>query len=217
MRSTFISTHLLLSAASSTSALTRGIDVVYAIAPAHSAAITSATLRMPAFAGCVKLAQVLPPHTVLQHIVHLRVPLTLFLQRWLAAECMGGCIPHNALELLCASVCASGCRCMTFFVVAFFVFCFKTPLLWLQAAFDSMGRVHALARPHGAHGFCGAGNEATHFGPSLSVVILECRCSQSILHRHGPHPLPPRTQSQPHQLQPRLPLQPPSNTLMFVR
>jgi U3 small nucleolar RNA-associated protein 22 len=74
-------------AASSTSALTRGIDVVYSITPAHSAAMTSATLRMPALAGCVKLVQ-----------------------RWLASECMSGCIPHAALELLCASTCAVGCR-----------------------------------------------------------------------------------------------------------
>jgi U3 small nucleolar RNA-associated protein 22 len=74
-------------AASSTSALTRGIDVVYSIAPAHSAAVTSASLRMPALAGCIKLAQC-----------------------WLAAECMGGSIPHPALELLCVVACAGGCR-----------------------------------------------------------------------------------------------------------
>ncbi len=74
-------------APSSTSALTRGIDVAYTITPAHSAAITAAALRLPALAGCIKLAQ-----------------------SWLAAECMDGCIPHAALELLCAAACSGGCR-----------------------------------------------------------------------------------------------------------
>lgn len=74
-------------APSSTSALTRGIDVVYSISPAHCAAVAAATLRMPALAGCIKMAQC-----------------------WLAAECMGGCIPHAALELLCAAACSDGCR-----------------------------------------------------------------------------------------------------------
>jgi U3 small nucleolar RNA-associated protein 22 len=74
-------------APSSTSALTRGIDAFYLISPAHSAAMTSASMRMPALAGCIKLAQ-----------------------RWLASECMSGCIPHTALELLCVSACSGGCR-----------------------------------------------------------------------------------------------------------
>jgi U3 small nucleolar RNA-associated protein 22 len=44
-------------APSSSSALIRGLEVVYSIAPAHSAAITSASLRMPALTGCIKLVE----------------------------------------------------------------------------------------------------------------------------------------------------------------
>ena len=147
----------------------------------------------------------------------MRLFLTLRPQRWLAAECMGGCIPHAALELLCVSVCSSGCRFVTFCRGAFLCFFFKTTLRRLQTAADSLGRIHALARPHGAHGLCSAGDDATHVVPCVSILRSWHRFSRSTQHRSGPRP--PlhhllRSQLCRLQQQPLLPL--PSNILMRV-
>ena len=48
---------------------------------------------------------------------------------------------------------------------------FKTTLRRLQTAADSLGRIHALARLHGAHGLCGAGDD-TDIVPCVSVFTL---------------------------------------------
>ncbi len=67
---------------------------------------------------------------------------------------------------------------------------FKTTLRRLQAAADSLGRIHALALLHGAHGLCGAGDDATDVVPFVSVLTLLHRFSRSTQHRSGPRPPP---------------------------